>query len=158
MKIKWIFRILTLLSLGVALTLPLWITHFRDGALGGGTAIPVLSPLSKSIPEPEREVTVYKWRDASGQWHYSDSPPEDGSEVATLTVSNKANIIQPLADTKAAPEEPVETEKKPAAKEEPKDDGLTLENLRNIMEDTRNARDLMEKRNQALEDITGGGE
>ena len=35
------------------------------------------------LPEAPRE-TLYKWRDKSGSWHFSNQPPPDGIEYETV--------------------------------------------------------------------------
>jgi hypothetical protein len=39
----------------------------------------------------------YKWKDSSGTWHYTTTPPPDGAQSAELTVDPNARSSQPEA-------------------------------------------------------------
>lgn len=45
------------------------------------------------------QVTVYKWKDASGNWQFSNEPPPDGTPYQTTAVDPNANLIQGMDAT-----------------------------------------------------------
>lgn len=45
--------------------------------------------------EQDNEVTVYRWQDEQGQWHYGEQPPE-GVAYEERTLDTDANLIQAL--------------------------------------------------------------
>lgn len=157
---KWIFRLLTLGSLAVALLLPFFIKDGGGNALWSVPGVsddntPTLVKLDGRLPQPDHVSEVYKWRDANGQWHYSDAPPTDDSAVEVVRVSSRTNIIQSVklptkeatSDMTAPPRSAQQQETLQRLDESP----LTLERIQNVMEDTRAVREMMEQRNQALE-------
>lgn len=161
---KWVFRILTLCSLGIALSVPFFIKDPSGRGmlnLPGGLQTPTLMEVDR-LPEPERTIQVYKWQDKDGQWHYSDAPPTGNEAIQIIEVSNRTNIIQSLP-----PEDMEDPQKKATAPKDAKardnppaitENPLTLDNLRNIMQETQAVKELMEQRNRELEQISGGGE
>jgi len=48
------------------------------------------------IELPATHTEVYKWRDATGHWHITDEPPEQGIQFETMTYRSDDNIM-PLA-------------------------------------------------------------
>ena len=69
-------------------------------------------------------TTVYKWKDANGQMHYSDRPPPD-AQAESLTVKNPPRQRVPAPVTDADTQDENETEQKspqepPAMSEEQK--------------------------------------
>ena len=40
-----------------------------------------------------KTTTVYKWRDAAGNWQISDQPPGNGTEYETLEYHRDANVM-----------------------------------------------------------------
>ena len=164
---KWFFRLLTLGSMVVALSVPFWINQQRDAASGdapdsGGFTLNRLDP---ALPGSS-ERTVFKWQDENGRWHYSDAAPA-GTQAQSVTVDTRANIIQsvPVAETLpelAAADAAMKTPRKNTS-ESPSDDTptemedlLSLDRLKNILQDTQQARQLMEQRNEALRDLDQG--
>jgi hypothetical protein len=43
---------------------------------------------------PERTTLIYRWRDADGTLHHSNSPPPPGVSYETVEVSSQTNIIK----------------------------------------------------------------
>ena len=82
---------------------------FSAGALGAlayighdtGVKIPELPDISlpKTLnPFPGQsteggEITVYKWQDATGQWHYSNEPPADNRPFERIGIDTRANVL-----------------------------------------------------------------
>lgn len=152
---KWLFRLLTLCSLGFALIFPFFI---KDKA---GNPMATL-PSAPSLPSASMnsETDVYKWQDDAGNWHYSDKAPSNHTQVETITVSNHANIIQSLAPEEKKPQAmPTESSKSTqrSAPENSTEDVLSFDRLRNIIDETHAVKDMMEQRNQALNEINGSG-
>ncbi len=52
----------------------------------------VREPVSQMLPA--EETAVYKWKDAAGNWQYTDSPPDDPAIPYTVVrVPKDANVI-----------------------------------------------------------------
>lgn len=45
------------------------------------------------LPKSATEQTVYRWRDAHGEWHVSDTPPDNGIKYQTVRYPTNANVI-----------------------------------------------------------------
>lgn len=43
--------------------------------------------------DPNMTTTLYKWRDAQGQWQVSDQPPPAGIKYETLNYHKDTNVI-----------------------------------------------------------------
>ncbi len=165
---KWIFRFLTIGSLCAALAVPFFI---KDGTGSSMWSLPFINSqnaptLLKVDQLPEKEVVrdVYKWQDQNGVWQYSDVPPPEGIQTSKLQVSNKTNVIQsfkpPQPDTPetvaATPEISKEAQ---ATLDEAKDeDLLSFERASNIVNEAKAVAELMNARNQQLQQISGGGD
>ncbi|MAM86331.1 DUF4124 domain-containing protein [Allohahella sp. A8] len=90
--LKWLFRLLTVLSIATAIALPFYFDSFMSGGSKSSSA-PVLSVT------PERAgsaniTRVYKWRDSSGTWQYSDHPPANASDLQVMEIDSNVNILQ----------------------------------------------------------------
>ena len=50
---------------------------------------------SLDVPEvlPSEPVEVYRWQDASGQWHFSGTPPAEGTAYTVLEIDPKTNAV-----------------------------------------------------------------
>ena len=57
-----------------------------------------LEPLLRGTPlePPPAETTLYKWRDANGQWQVSDDPPGGGVKYEILHYRSDVNVIPAL--------------------------------------------------------------
>lgn len=58
-----------------------------------------LPKLPESKPDSNGPVTLYRWQDATGQWHFSNSPPLRTVKTAnfsSLVVNPDANLIQSI--------------------------------------------------------------
>ncbi len=162
---KWVFRLLTLASLGFALLVPFFIKDKAGMAMWSVPGVedsktPTLLQVDK-LPEEEVIRQVYKWQDAGGNWHYSDAPPPEGTPVQQISVSNKTNIIQsfkpPAPPVEEAATQPPRTAAQQESLERLQSEGpLTIERLQNILKDTHAVKELMESRNATLDEIGGG--
>ena len=45
------------------------------------------------LAPPPVVTTAYKWRDASGNWQLTDTPPPQGTPYETLEASGDANVM-----------------------------------------------------------------
>jgi hypothetical protein len=46
-----------------------------------------------SIGRDMQTATVYKWQDASGNWHVSDQPPPEGTDYKAEKYSRDTNVV-----------------------------------------------------------------
>jgi len=156
---KWFFRLLTLGSLTAILALPFYMDNpvGINGMFGSGSAspTPVLSvgqPLEKKIV---REV--YKWRDKNGVLQYSDVPPAQGTRSDIIAVSNQTNIIQSVpSEPEPSPvdaKNQLSVKSKKTLDEAEQKDLLSLDRAKNIIDEAKAVRELMENRNQGLEKL-----
>lgn len=53
-------------------------------------------PLPATVHDDQREVTVYRWRDTEGNWHFSNEPPAEGIDYQVLEVNPDTNLIPGL--------------------------------------------------------------
>ena len=62
----------------------------------------VLRPLLQgmALEPPPAETTLYKWRDANGQWQVSDAPPGGGVKYEVLRYRSDVNIIPSESEKK----------------------------------------------------------
>jgi hypothetical protein len=92
-------------------------------------------------------VTVYRWRDRDGVWHYGSAPPDDGSAYESRTVSTEANaalfppLMQPAEQPRAGG---AATTAQPTAPSP-----YSAEGLRKLFDDAHNIRDRHQQRRDA---------
>jgi hypothetical protein len=55
----------------------------------------VIRPLLQGTPIelPPAETILYKWRDATGQWQVTDTPPEGGIKYEILHYRGDINVV-----------------------------------------------------------------
>lgn len=107
--------------------------------------------IEASIPG-DKSVTVYRWRDADGQWQFgSEVPP--GIEADTLNIDPNTNVISlPALPT---PEPEPQAPAAAAAAPEPARGVGPLpdpEATRKLIEDARSLQDKVDQRDQLLRD------
>ena len=68
------------------------------------TALIEMAAPKNEAGEPIIDTGVYKWKDASGRWHYGDTPPEN-IKPQMVDVDPNRNVIAgtPKQDEQAAP-------------------------------------------------------
>lgn len=93
----------------------------------------------------EETNTVYKWKDASGRLHYSNTPPKKGEQVTEMQISSQQNVVQSRTAEPLAPTTQSESETKESTLS-----GL-LENYNKPVEKAVDARNKMEQHNRQLE-------
>ena len=58
----------------------------------------------KAAGEANGETVIYKRRDASGKWYYTNEPPEAGEESEKLTYRSDTNVLPKLSDDGKKPD------------------------------------------------------
>ncbi len=90
-----------LLFTAVALIIPLlWWGHLQPNGLIStlNWSLPEAPQLTIPLPDQlpstsEPQATeVHKWQDASGTWHYSNTPPAPSAGAATLRIDPTSNV------------------------------------------------------------------
>ncbi|MFT4775927.1 MAG: hypothetical protein ACI9B7_000292 [Oleispira sp.] len=101
--------------------------------------------------------SFYKWQDDDGTWHYSDQP-QAGKNIETVTVNTNTNLIQGLRREKN--KELAVIEKKSESKTEgstmPLPMTVPIEKISKILQDANNIQQLMDDRNQQIEQAIRG--
>lgn len=120
------------------------IVFFPDGK----AKLPGMPTLPKAAP---KKITYYKWQDAEGNWHMSDQKPE-GIQAQQLETNPNANIIQSVA----VPQKKPKAEKSSQDSLDSAHPAAYLSRAKQTMEDAEQARDLLNQRNQELEDFVSG--
>lgn len=127
-----------------------WVPEQRQVEQGLDSVQSQLENLDSLTPTLEllEPKQIYKWQDASGQWHFSDQPQEQFSGVQSQPAPELRNIIPGVSVTPPA----AEATGGPAA-------GNTffspttvpLEQIPQLMEDARNIQKISEDRARQLE-------
>ena len=101
--------------------------------------------------------SFYKWQDEAGTWHYSDQP-QAGQKIETVTVNTNTNLIQGLRIEKK--KEQVDVADKAPEKVEtpsiPLPMTVPLDKVSKILDDANNIQQLMDSRNDKIEQATRG--
>lgn len=180
---KWFYRLFSIGILLAALSLPFYADYkangdflslqsFADSAknwmLSGKN---LLSEVTSSKAETTSNAeaiandgsnTVYRWQDASGQWHFSDAAPEQTErsnevekiqvkpeDLQTISAMDEALIEQTNQADSRSNTSSASTQKATL------DDTLSFDNAINIMQNAQDASALMQERNNALREIVG---
>jgi len=63
----------------------------------------IIRPLLQGTPieMPPAETTLYKWRDARGEWQVSDIPPTGGIKYEVLHYRGDINVVPALPKKKS---------------------------------------------------------
>ncbi len=104
------------------------------------------------IPGVDSSVTVYRWQDADGQWHYSQEAPE-GINSDALSIDPKTNLVTlpPLAKEPPVPDAASDTdESAPAPVTGPLPD---IEATRQLIEDAKGLQDVVDARDKKLREL-----
>ncbi len=64
--------------------------------------LPEVDPRQWLEEQPDSEVTVYRWRDAEGNWHYGERPPE-GVAYEERVLDTNTNLIQAPPSSRPEP-------------------------------------------------------
>ena len=180
---KWIYRLSSIVILGAALSLPFYADYRSGGSfleldkvpdkiisaltpseatINGQEANEAVNSAAGSAPstasQTNNSITYYRWQDDQGQWHFSDQAPEGISEKASIdpnALQTISGMDQAVIDSAMGNNNEAEqmTEQKAApdfTSSEP-----SLNNLTNVMENAQQAAQMMEQRNETLNQIVG---
>ena len=102
--------------------------------------------------QSEQSTTVYKWRDSEGNWQFSDRPNPTGSSE-TVVVDANVNIIK----STPVPERKKETSSDAQSPQigVPLPMTIAPDKVSKLMKDAKQVQELMNKRNEALEGLSG---
>jgi len=107
--------------------------------------LPEVNLPNLSGDSPSGQVTVYKWQDASGNWHFSNEPPPDNTPYQTTKVDPNANLIHSEA---AAPTEYQKTGPYSPVSNGNRETNEALEKLSDMIEPTRKAKNALRQHEQ----------
>jgi hypothetical protein len=99
--------------------------------------------------------SFYKWQDDDGSWHYSDQP-QAGKNIETVTVNTNANLIQGLRLEKNKEQAVIEKKSEPKAESSsiPLPMTVPLEKVTKMLKDANNIQQLMDNRNEKIQQAT----
>jgi len=150
-----IIRILLLLLI-LAGTLPFFFPPGRPLLSWKSIETPKLPDIDVSMPSFDskeeattRPVTVYRWKDSQGGWHYSNQAPEGDVAYERMSVNPDTNMVpaEPVAQAEAPAPEGQEIQ---SANEE---FDYSPEEVLRLKEKAREARDKMERRYKEQEEL-----
>lgn len=98
---------------------------------------------------------VYRWKDANGQWRYSDKAPDNVSEnqqVETLQVSGDLNRDLVEEGSRRTPESSNQGSNN-TADTSISPTSISPEKISKLIDDTKNVKKMMEERNSRLEQL-----
>ncbi|MBT4159855.1 MAG: DUF4124 domain-containing protein [Gammaproteobacteria bacterium] len=109
--------------------------------------------LQGAIPEvqeqaPSAPATVYRWQDESGQWHFSNTPPEAGI-AEEMQLNGDINIMEAYV----APEETAATETASATGLPSGPMTATPDQVREMMETVTNLQETIDQRKAEMDKI-----
>ena len=106
----------------------------------------------KELDLPSGKTKVYRWRASDGSWQFSDMPPKGKSEEVWLDPN--ANVIQSTSLPIA--QEPEKEAANPSGNGIPLPLTVSPGQASKLIEDVGKIQDLMDQRNQVLEDAISG--
>ncbi|MGM0594098.1 MAG: DUF4124 domain-containing protein [Pseudomonadota bacterium] len=108
---------------------------------------PDLPPLSTK----DDAVTVYRWQDASGSWHFGNQLPQGVEEYQRLQIDPNTNVVQsvPILERGATEEQPPKVPTDEAASSEKF--GYSAEEILKLVGQAEGAREAMDQRLQQQE-------
>lgn len=113
--------------------------------------------ISKSTPPSSGSVTVHRWKDKTGQWHYSNTPPKHRNtleQYSSLVVNPEINMIksvqpeQKKPDTKTPPKEPSTT----PAEHDPANP-YSKDAIKKLFKQAETISENMQNRERAMQDL-----
>lgn len=106
-----------------------------------------------SADQSGQTVTVYKWRDAQGNWQFGNEPPKERT-FETLMLDPDTNLVEGVKAPSATPTSTTPDKQAPAqATNDELVFGYTPEKIEAMMEKTRQVRDSMNAHHQRLEGL-----
>ncbi len=131
---------------------PLWtMTSVKHSVVTGWDRLQRSLFDKTDLPGVSTDVTVYRWQDENGQWHYTQEPPQNmASDV--LLIDPETNLIS----LPALPA-PVVAEDRPSAATEPVTAPSgplpNIEQTQKLIEDAQALQGVVDKRDQKLRDL-----
>ncbi len=117
-----------------------------------------IDSVTPDIVTPSKLQRAYKWQDADGVWHYTNTPPPEGIAAKEMKINPNTNVI---AGTKIPPEvleEPAEEQPKSKIigkskkdKEDEVKNPYSPEGIKDLMEQARGVQEMMNERAEAQE-------
>ncbi len=106
------------------------------------------------VDAASNDVEIFRWQDASGQWHFSTEAPA-GIDADTMTIDPDTNLVTLPALPEAPQPEPevaAPTEQAPVQTAVP--EGYPdAEETRQLLEDVRNMQNVVDEREKRIRDI-----
>ncbi len=101
-------------------------------------------------PTASKPVTIYRWQDAQGQWHFSNTPPASDQPYQAQLIDPATNVVQsvPLAQAK-----PVDKSEQQAQPGEPGSNPYSAQSIQNLMDKSKAIKEQMNARNAKLDQI-----
>jgi hypothetical protein len=74
------------------------LAKFGLGGKGGDSLQELRAKAPKNITnvKTDKDVTVYKWRDANGVMQFSHAPPPDGGQAEAVNLRSDTNIVKAI--------------------------------------------------------------
>lgn len=118
--------------------------------------IPELSDL-QGDEEKSEPVTVYRWQDEDGGWHFAATPPE-GSQAEPMQLDPDANLIRSLPNEQASAEKSEGEPNGPAVdgESDAMEFNYSAEEISELIGKAREARDALDARHQQQAEIIEG--
>lgn len=103
------------------------------------------APDLPAISTGDDTVTVYRWQDSSGGWHFGNEPPAGGSEYQRLQIDPNTNVVQ--AVPQPAGEKSEQASEQSANQAPPTEKlGYSAEDILQLVGQAKGARDAMAQR------------
>lgn len=97
-------------------------------------------------------ATIYKWQDAAGEWHFSNTPPPEGTAVQVKTYRTDVNVIQATREAPAAKTAPApRTESSPAPSSTPIPGLPAADKVKKLMDDVQKIKQSSEDRTAIID-------
>ncbi len=124
----------------------------------------VSSKISNTIPDmpastqptASKPVTIYRWQDTQGQWHFSNTPPGHGQPYEIQRIDPATNLVQSVPLSQAKPVDGGQPESQPQAGE-PGSNPYSARSIKNLMDKSNAIRDQMNSRNAQLDQLMEQG-
>jgi len=102
--------------------------------------------------EEPKSATIYKWQDANGEWHFSNTPPPAGVASQVKTYRTDANVIQATRTPPADKAGPPPAARQATAPLIPDIPGLpSPDTVKKLTDDARAVQELSRNRTQILD-------
>ena len=172
---KWVYRLFSVIILVGALSLPFYADYQAGGDFLNIKEMPdklmsAITPSSGGIytdepkgsqvnnaPEAKGSKEYYRWQDEHGQWHFSDEKPSNQKNVQSAQLKPEAlqtiSGMDPSLINKTYQNDSSNLNTSPALSTSESMTQPTLENMTEVMQNARDAAQLMNERNRALHQL-----